>query len=537
MSAPIRFILRRSSLPIVASIVAIIGSVYFIDRASSKTDEAPTTSPISASAAQTASKKTASTTLDSKQNPPPDAARPGEPPLDPARLGAPLPRNLWVELSKLINPTVVSITTSTAARQRPARYRDPLQDFLEEFWGGRGPNFGPPPSRRQPLTALGTGFVIREDGLIITNNHVVEQAEVIKVQLDANSDKLFDAEIIGRDARTDIALIKIDAKRPLPVARLGNSKDVQVGEWVAAFGNPYGHAHTMTTGIVSAIGREIAEINRFPFIQTDASINPGNSGGPLVNSLGFVIGVNTAIDARAQGIGFAIPIDDVKRIVAQLEKEGRVRRGFIGVGIASVSDQVAQMLGLDEPKGVLITQILRDGPADKAGIRPYDLVIEFGGKKTDDPSELQNAVGDTAIGDAAKAKIWRFDDNGKRKELLVSVTVTENPDEPRRSPRTETKQYFGQKAPFDLGFKFADLSPQLAREFGITADMPQGPVITEVDRGSAAASSGLQPGDVVLDVNRTSVAKATDIAKLLKKGRNFLRVARGNTVLVLPLGN
>ena len=292
--------------------------------------------------------------------------------------------------------------------------------------------------------ALGTGFIIRDDGLIITNNHVVEQADVIKVQLDEANPKLYEAQVIGRDPRTDIALIKIDAKEKLPVAKLGESKSVQVGEYVAAFGNPYGHAHTMTTGIVSALGREIAEINRFPFIQTDASINPGNSGGPLVDVRGYVIGVNTAIDARAQGIGFAIPIDNVKQIVAQLEKDGRVHRGYIGVGIASVDEDVAQQLGLKEARGTLVTQVLAGSPADKAGIRAYDIITEIDGKKTDDAPSLSNVVGDTPINSTVKVKLWRFDQSGKRSDVSVSLKVADNPDDTKQSSKP-AKQYFGAK--------------------------------------------------------------------------------------------
>ena len=196
------------------------------------------------------------------------------PPLDPKKLDAPLPKNLFVELSKLINPAVVFISTSQNMRvargQGQGQGRDPMQEFLEQFMGGgRGGGFTPPP---QAMQALGTGFIIKSNGLIVTNNHVVEQADVIKVQLDNSSNVFYEAKIIGRDKRTDIALIKIDAKKTLPVAPLGTSKDLQVGEWVAAFGNPYGHSHTMTKGIVSAIGREIGELNKFPFIQTDATI-------------------------------------------------------------------------------------------------------------------------------------------------------------------------------------------------------------------------------------------------------------------------
>ena len=456
-------------------------------------------------------------------------------PLDLSKLGAPLPANLWVELSKLVNPAVVSITTTQTPKRLQSRgaYRDPLQDFFEQFYGGRGPG-GPAPSEPEPgAMALGTGFIIREDGLIITNNHVVEQADIIKVQLEEGSKKLYEAQVIGRDPRTDIALIKIDAKEKLPVAKLGESKSVQVGEYVAAFGNPYGHAHTMTTGIVSALGREIAEINRFPFIQTDASINPGNSGGPLVNTQGFVIGVNTAIDARAHGIGFAIPIDNVKQIIAQLEKDGRVHRGYIGVSIATVTDDVAAQLGIKEAKGVLITDVLRGGPAEKSGVKPYDIIVNIGGKDIEDATALQNAVGDTAIGSTTKLKVWRFDQNGKRSDVALTIKVEDAPTEIRGTGAP--KQYFGQKAPFDLGFKIANYTEQLASELGVRSS-EEFPLITDVDPQSPAAQVGLRPGDMIVDVNRRSTAKATDVLKFLRKGTNLVRVIRGNTMAIVTLG-
>ena len=457
-----------------------------------------------------------------------------EVPLNFSKLGAPLPANLWVELSKLVNPAVVSITTTQTPHRSQARYRDPLQDFFEQFYGGRGPGGPMQEEPEQAVMALGTGFIIREDGLIITNNHVVEQADVIKVQLDESSKKLYEAQVIGRDPRTDIALIKIDAKEKLPVAKLGESKNVQVGEYVAAFGNPYGHAHTMTTGIVSALGREIAEINRFPFIQTDASINPGNSGGPLVNTQGYVIGVNTAIDARAQGIGFAIPIDNVKQIVAQLEKDGRVHRGYIGVNIATVTDDVAAQLGLKEAKGILITDVLKGGPADKAGIKPYDIVTSFGGKDVDDSQSLQNAVGDTQIGATAKVKGWRFDENGKRSDVSMNIKVEDTPTDVKSAARGQ-KTYFGQKAPFDLGFKVANYSEQLARDLSVQSN-EQFPLITDITPGSSAARVGLRPGDMIVDVNRRPTAKATDVLKYLRKGANLVRVIRGNTIAIVTLG-
>lgn len=471
--------------------------------------------------------------------PPEKAAQDLKAGLDPSKLGDQLPRNLFVELSKLINPAVVSITTTSVPRNSQQAYRDPLQDFLDQFWGGRG--YGPPQQRRDAprAQALGTGFIIREDGLIITNNHVVAQADVIKVQLDSTSEKFYEAAIIGRDDMTDIALIKIDPKgTKLPVAKLGSSKEVQVGEWVAAFGNPYGHAHTMTKGIVSAIGREIAEINRFPFIQTDASINPGNSGGPLVNTQGLVIGVNTAIDARAQGIGFAIPIDNVKQIVAILEKEGRVKRGYIGVSIATIDENIAAQLGMEEPTGALIAEVVPGGPADKAGIQPYDIVVEVSSRKISSPMELRTSIAGLEVGSKSKMKIWRYNDQGKRSEKEITVAIAENPEdrgERGGRGRPRAKQYFGQKAPFDLGFKIADWSQQLAQENDISPEAPRNPIVTEVDPKSPAARAGFRPGDLILDVNRQPVQKAADVLRTLKKSRNIIRLLRGNMVIIVTL--
>jgi len=451
------------------------------------------------------------------------------PPLDPKKLEAPLAKNLFIELSKLINPAVVSISTTQNVKMRRGGYRDPMQEFLEEFMGGGRGGFAP----AQPVQALGTGFIIRPNGLIITNNHVIEQADIIKVQLDNASNVFYEAKVVGRDQRTDVALIKIDAKKALPVAPLGTSKDLQVGEWVAAFGNPYGHAHTMTKGIVSAIGREIGEINKFPFIQTDASINPGNSGGPLVNTQGFVIGVNTAIDARAQGIGFAIPIDNVKSIISELERNGRVKRGYVGIGLGVLSPEIAASLGLEDAEGVVVTQVINGGPAAAAGLQKYDIIVEFGPKKIQTPSDLQNAVADTTIGSKAKVKIIRLNNDHATNKSL-EVTVRENPED-TKIKKDAPKHYFGQKAPFDLGFRVADDSKKLREEFSIEGDAPKKPVVIDVEAASIAARSGLHSGDVIIDVNRKSVNQATDVVKNLKQGKNIVSVARGQNVILVPL--
>jgi serine protease Do len=429
------------------------------------------------------------------------------------KLGSPLPENLFVELARVINPAVVNISTSTVPKGR--MMNDPMLEMLEQFYGQR---FQMP--KAKPQTALGTGFIIRDDGLIITNNHVIEGADVIQVQLTEGSEKEFKAEVIGRDQRTDIALIKITSKQKFPIAPLGSSADVEVGEWVAAFGNPYGHGHTMTKGIISAKGREIGELNRFPFLQTDASINPGNSGGPLVNSKGFVIGVNSAIDARAQGIGFAIPIDDVKNVIKDLETNGHVRQGYIGVGLDELNPRAAAHLGIKKEEGVIITQVMPGSPADKAGIETYDVVLEFNGKKIATSVDFMNAVAGAPLNQVAKMKVLR--DN---KERVLDVSVSERPDEKAKVAK-KTQTVKGQETPFNLGFKMATVDGNLIKEWQISEDLTGLPVVTEVLSGSPAAFAGLRPGDVIYDVNRKRVRSVAEATKALQKGTNTLRIQR-----------
>jgi serine protease Do len=443
----------------------------------------------------------------------------------------PLPSGLFVDLAKAINPAVVNVFTTYMPRERLMRdpYRDPFFDLFEQFMGPGGM------APRMPQQSLGTGFIIREDGLIVTNNHVVDKADIIKVQLEERAKEQFDAKVVGKDARTDIALIKVEAKRKLPYVRMGSSSEVQVGEWVAAFGNPYGYGHTMTKGIISAIGREIDELNLFPFMQTDASINPGNSGGPLVNTQGLVIGVNTAIDARAQGIGFVIPIDNVKSILPQLEKNGSIARGFIGVqmGEMDLDDEDAKSLNLKSSEGALIADVVTGSAAEKAGIEPYDLVVEFDGKKIASNRDLTKAVASTAIGHKAQVKLLR---NGKAKTVTVEVSAppdlrTALKGAPRKGEGVET-----QKAPFNLGFTVADYTPRLAQEFELPLLRQPRPVIVNVENGSKSAKAGLSPGDIILDVNRKEVARAKDVGRHLRQGTiNILRVLKQDRVVLVSL--
>lgn len=438
--------------------------------------------------------------------------------------GEPLAANAFVELAKLVNPAVVNISTSVLPR-RPSRgtNQDPFFDMLEQFYG-----FRMAPQQSRPQTALGTGFVIREDGLIITNNHVIAGADKIQVQFDEKSDKMYDAQVVGSDDRTDIALIKIEGKN-FPTVALGNSKDTEVGEWVAAFGNPYGNGHTMTKGIISAKGRDIGEINKFPLLQTDAPINPGNSGGPLVNLKGQVIGVNSAIDARAQGIGFAIPIDDVKSILPQLEKTGRIRKGYLGAGLANLNPQIAMELDRQDLDGALIAQVDPKGPSQKAGLKPYDIVVEFAGKKIKSVSDLMDLVADSEVGVDVKVKVIR-----EGKDKTFTVKMGERPDQVKLKPALKPEKSLGLLADADLGFSVTDPNPQVRKHFELEEDVDR-PVVAEVIPGSKSARAGLLPGDVILDVNRKEVKKAADVSKELKKGKNTLRVSRQGSVLFLVL--
>lgn len=440
----------------------------------------------------------------------------------PLRSGDPLPENLFVELAKTVNPAVVNVSVSINVNR--GRSRDPVLDMLEQFMG---PGFQLPPQQRE-AQSVGTGFVIEADGLAVTNNHVVDGADTIKVAFVNMPGKFFDATVVGRDSRTDIALIKIKGAGKLPTVKLGVSKDLQVGQWVAAFGNPYGHSFSMSKGIISALGRQIRELNAVPFIQTDASINPGNSGGPLVNTHGEVIGVNSAIDARAQGIGFAIPIDYVKDLIPQLKEKGRIVRGYIGVAIDELNPRAKQALRIPTENGAIIMDVIKSGPADKGGIKPYDVVVQFGEKKIEGAQDLMDAVAYTKIGEKVKVTLYR-----EGKSRTVTVKVSEPPE--RARPRARTGPSQGDTQLEELGFSVSDWSDKKARELGIPNGSPKKPIVTSVLSGSIAASSGLRIGDVILDVNRTSVNSAAEVAKLLKQGANMIRVMNGNQISLVFL--
>jgi serine protease Do len=411
----------------------------------------------------------------------------------------------FVKISEKLGPAVVKIECEKVERQSMMGMPDmPGDDFWERFFGS--------PRRQSPqeqkATVQGTGFYISGDGYILTNNHIVENALKTKV-FTAQGDE-FTAKIIGADPRTDIALIKVETKTDV-FAELGDSSKVQVGEWVLAIGNPLGMEHTVTAGIVSAKGRQLGlgDNNYEDFIQTDAAINRGNSGGPLVNMKGEVIGINSNIltgsmSGGSIGIGFAIPSNMAKKVVLQLKDKGKVVRGWLGVNILStpIDEDTRKLLNLTSRKGALINSVEPDGPAEKAGLRQYDVVVGLDGQPIENGNDLRMKIADVKPGSKIELKIVR---DGKERPLTVSVG--EYPEAQQKTSASNAGR--------DIGLEVTALTPNLARRYGLRTT--RGLLITDVTAGTDAQRKGLQAGDIVLEVNRQKVATEEDWAALIAK--------------------
>ena len=402
-------------------------------------------------------------------------------------------------LAEQVGPAVVNIQVAKTAGEtgmRPQFRGNPFGDErFKEFFGGQQQ-----PERKQG--GLGTGFIIDKTGLIITNNHVVEDADTIKVKL--KDEREFDAKVVGRDPQTDLALIKVDAKGELPVARLGRSAELKVGEWVLAVGSPFGLEQTVTAGIVSAKGRAIGSGPYDDFIQTDASINPGNSGGPLVNLNGEVVGINTAIIAQGQGIGFAIPIDMATKIVAQLKDNGEVTRGWLGVNIQDLKGELADYYGAKGGEGVLVTEVVPGNPAEKAGIKAKDIITAVDGEKVRTSRELTAKAATLPVGETTKITVVR---DGK--ERTVDVKVAKRPvtvADAGKPPVEKEGEY---------GLQVTDLTPEMARR--LKTNREAGVVVVGVRPDSKAAKAGLQQGDLILEVDRQNVSSTGELKQLLAK--------------------
>ncbi|MGH7820881.1 MAG: DegQ family serine endoprotease, partial [Candidatus Binatia bacterium] len=386
--------------------------------------------------------------------------------------------------------------------------------------------FGPMPRRPFRQKSLGSGFVIDKRGSILTNNHVIEDADEIIVKLSDGTEH--EAKVLGRDKKTDIALLRVEGATKAEPLTLGNSDSLQVGEWVMAIGNPFGLENTVTAGIVSAKGRHIGAGPYDSFIQTDASINPGNSGGPLINLKGEVVGLNTAIFSRSGGnigIGFATPINLAKDLIPELEAKGRVTRGWLGVLIQKVTPEIADSLGLEEATGALVADVMKDGPAKEAGIEVGDVIVEFNGQEVKESNELPLLVARTGVGQTVKVRVIR----GKS-EKAFEVKIGELKDEEVAVSTPEESEA--------MGLTVQNLTPEIAESLGIDRTT-RGVVVTAVEPGSPADDAQLRRGDVILEVNRESIKDADAFRKAVKgseKGKSvLLLVKRGDSTIVLAL--
>ncbi|MEK6201486.1 MAG: DegQ family serine endoprotease [Desulfobulbaceae bacterium] len=435
---------------------------------------------------------------------------------------------------KKAGPAVVHVRVEkkTARGVGPDNQFDPFDDpFFKHFFG---PSFKHPSVPQSPeqfkSQASGSGFLISEDGYILTNNHVIDGAEKITVRLEG--DQELEGKVIGTDPQSDVALIKVSDGQKLPYLPLGDSDQLEVGEWVIAIGSPFGLDRTVTVGVVSAKGRSRMGINEYEnFIQTDAAINPGNSGGPLLNIHGEVIGINTAIFSRSggyMGIGFAIPVNMAKTVKAQLLAKGKVTRSWLGVAIQDMTADLARSFKLKEKSGALVTEVSKDSPAEKGGVKKGDLIISFDNKPVTDVTDLRNRVAMTPAGSKVDLNLVRDE-----KQQKLTVQVEEQPADMARSGSAQDQQLF-QK----MGMSLQDLTPDLARQFGYERE--QGVLIAGVTPGSPASLARIQAGSLIEEVNRQTVRSLKELQQIMKKAGEtqdlLLLIRSGNRSFYVVLG-
>jgi serine protease Do len=427
----------------------------------------------------------------------------------------------FATIAKRTMPVVVNIST-TAQRAPRGGSGDPIDEFFNRFFGESQP-------RDNSQRSLGSGILISKDGEILTSYHVVKNADAIKVKLADQSE--YEARLVGKDDRTDLALIKIrKTNDSLPFARLGTSSQLDVGDWVMAIGNPFGLEHTVTAGIVSAKGRVIGAGPYDNFIQTDASINPGNSGGPLINAVGEVVGVNSAIFSQSSGgnvgIGFAIPIDLAKKVVDHLRKNGKVVRGWLGIRAQDLSPQIAATSGLSHFAGQIqtVTEVTENSPAAEAGIKVGDVIVEFNGKALTKNPDLRTMIADTGPGQKIMLKIVR-----EKLERIVSIRIGELPDEDG-SQQVEVRDA-------ELGLRVQRITPETSRRLALSS--VKGVLVLEVQSGSPADQVGIEPADVIREVNQKPVNNVKDFERAVRQGRRgdriLLLVQRGDNAVFFAL--
>jgi serine protease Do len=456
-----------------------------------------------------------------------------EPPLQFSSIGAPpaMAANLtalenrppsFAAIAKRTMPVVVNIFT-TSQRASRGGSSDPIDDFFGRLFGEANP-------RENSARSLGSGILISNDGEVLTSYHIVRNADIIKVRLSDRSE--YEARLIGKDVKTDLALIKMRRSGgALPFARLGSSSQLDVGDWVMAIGNPFGLEHTVTAGIVSAKGRVIGAGPYDSFIQTDASINPGNSGGPLINAVGEVVGVNSAIFSQSGGgnigIGFAIPIDSAKKVAEQLRKNGRVVRGWLGIRAQDVAPQLFASSGVARPGGDMaqVTEVSEGSPAAEGGVKLGDLIVEYNGKPVPKSLDFRAVIADTAPGQKAIFKIVR-----DKKEMTISVKIGELAEESDAALTAEVKDP-------ELGIKVQRITPEAARRLGLNST--KGVLVLEVQPGSPADSIGLEPADVIREINQRPVNNVIDFERAMRQGRRgeriLLLVQRGDNAVFFAL--
>lgn len=445
----------------------------------------------------------------------------------------------FIEASNKVKPATVFIFTEKLITLQDRR-QDPFRDFFDDDFFRRffGDRFGDVPQQRRERQyrqrGLGSGVIVSPDGYIITNYHVVQNADEIKIQLFTEEE--YNATMVGYDSKTDIAILKIEGS-DFPYAKLGDSNKLEIGEWILAIGNPFGLSYTVTSGIVSAISRSgIGVADYENFIQTDAPINRGNSGGPMINLNGDVVGINTAIYSQTGGnlgIGFAVPINMVKKIMVDLIEKGKVVRGWLGVYIQDIDSDMAEQFNLPNSQGVLLSQISKDSPADRSGLKRGDVIIEFDGVKISNTSQLRNVVASTQIGKPVIVNVIR---DGKTKE--IEVTIAAQPDDMEVAALTDNDLEENKTVFEDFGFTVSQLNNDLAKKFNFTEN-EKGVIIVNIERNSIAQIGGLREGDIIVEINRKPISTIADLRKNLQDSKNdksvLFLIKRGNVAVYIVI--
>ena len=433
----------------------------------------------------------------------------------------------FADLAERLLPSVVNISTTQVIEGRRGMELpklppgSPFEDFFKEFFDRNQPEH-----RSRKATSLGSGFIVDPRGYIVTNNHVIQDADEITVIMHDNT--RLKAELVGRDTKTDLAVLKIEPKGKLTAVKFGDSDVARVGDWVVAIGNPFGLGGTVTAGIISARGRDINSGPYDDFIQTDASINRGNSGGPMFNLKGRVIGINTAIfspSGGSVGIGFAIPSSVASPVIKQLVKHGQVRRGWLGVHIQAVTEEIAETLGLKEASGALVASVIPDGPAEKAKMKAGDVILKFDGREVSKMRRLPRMVADTEVGKSVDILVWRGN-----KKVTLKAKVEELGETPAEVAAKTPGSRKGSESTIDvLGLQLSSITAKLKSKYSLGKDL-KGVVVTKVTESGPAAEKGIRPGDVIVEISQQEVTEPADIEKKVAEAE---KAGRKSVLLLL----